>query len=100
CLQCQMPIVSPTTPIPRDKSCFTMPYIIICRNNKPCFVQRQDHMQITSGMFTETMNDLNDSSRFADRCVYPAFNRFLFVKRCKTDLLNSHVILLLLSNAV
>jgi hypothetical protein len=64
--------------------------MIIGAHNKTGFVQFENKMEITAGMFPQPVNKLHDGTGFADRSVLPGFNRVPSVVRGKTQFFYRH----------
>ena len=76
-------LIAPVTPTVVLNGGFAMAYMVICCNDIASFHKTGDHVQITSGVFTEAMDQLNDAYRFLCGYINPAIDFVAFVKRVK-----------------
>ena len=87
-------IVSPVSPGVIDDGCLAVPHMIICCNNVAGVHHFAYHVEISSGMFTESVNQLYNSLYLCCRYIYPSLYIITFIVRKKTNFMQ-HMIHLL-----
>ncbi|WP_436327151.1 hypothetical protein [Brevibacterium sp. FAM 27836] len=50
----------------------------------------RDEVKVASGVFAETVDEMNDSGRRGGRCVKPAVDGIAVVARSEVDFINRH----------
>ena len=63
--------IAPIAPCVVENRRRTMANVIVCGNNETSVHQGNNHMEVTTGVLTETMNELHDAFGLACRNVNP-----------------------------